>query len=181
MGVLTANRFRARACNVESVNPDSASGVVFSSKGGGVTYRVDLRRQFCSCGMFQATSIPCKHAIALCMHPSVNLEARSFVDECLTMRGFRAFVRLAGTVPQVASAEVARDVLQPPVVQRLPGRPKKRRARSRGEEGPGAPQRRRQCCSQCGAVGHKKQTCRASYRPRVRVVPGAIVDDEDGE
>ena len=119
--------------------------------GSNSTRIVDLVSRTCSCKMFQDLGYPCAHACAATLESQIDIMALC-IDE-RRIGSLRAVYEM-GIIP-VDIESVQSMALLPPLVQRLPGRPKSKRIRSEVEDR----YKRANFCSQCGKRGHNKRTC----------------------
>ena len=112
---------------------------------------VDLVARTCSCKMFQDLGYPCAHACAAALETQIDI-----MTLCIDERRIGALraVYEMGIIP-VDVESVQSMVLLPPLVHRLPGRPKSKRIRSKAEDR----YKRANFCSQCGKRGHNIRTC----------------------
>ncbi|TXG69842.1 hypothetical protein EZV62_004777 [Acer yangbiense] len=117
---------------------------------------VDLTTKTRTCKEFDVDQLPCAHALAC-----IRLRGFSFVDYCSPYYS-SAFLVIAysGEIYHVGQPsewlvpeDIASIIVHPPVGRRGPGRPKKNRTLSFGEE---VTQRR---CTTCHRVGHNSHTC----------------------
>ena len=151
-------------------------------------YQVDLEMQTCKCRAWQASGIPCHHAIAVILSrkedpqtytkPFFNLE--SYRRTCINIIMHPEHTDNSQPLPytvidvpnssdndseadEVSDAELG--ILLPPKTKRQPGHPKKRRICSRTEqqavvEGQPTIKHRVQKCRLCCKPGHSKRTCK---------------------
>ena len=85
-----------------------------------------------------------------------GLEFQDFISPLYTMESLRGtYFGETTMVSTVDMEELEIPQIEPPVVHRRPGGPKKRRMRSSVEE-----EERELKCSKCGVIGHNKRTCR---------------------
>ena len=134
------------------------SGSVFdvqSRVGSDTSRTVDLERRQCTCMKFQDYGYPCNHACAAALLAGVDITSL-----CIDERRVGALRRVyeMGIIP-VDIETILPIPLEPPLVQRLPGRPKVKRIRRRDEDR----RKRIYFCSLCGETGHTKNTCPENY------------------
>lgn len=141
----------------------------FAVWGGGDTYEVDnlgktyvvnLVWRSCGCNKWDLTGIPCIHAIACCLLRRYSV--RDYVHEYYSKA---AYLRAYNNIVQTMSGEqqwekTAMPAPGPPAFVAQPGRPKKIRRRSAGEDKGNTSRRTRSGkpnkCSHCGVEGHTK-------------------------
>jgi hypothetical protein len=171
--VLAANRSsRYRFLTSNDSCFEVKSGVTMTD------YLVNLVTRSCSCHTWQATGIPCGHALAILM--KLQRDPQTYTQPFFTLQFYRStyenaiFHPLSGNYhssssdaidsgenEDVAEADESdEDFLQPPSTRRPPGRPQKRRIRGTLEQDRyGKCPRRQNKCSRCGGLGHSKRTC----------------------
>ena len=117
---------------------------------------VDIGKQTCSCCQWQANGFPCPHAVAAIRKSRRNLN--SFVIRyyhvCSFAASYSCYISPMPTawIPGIAETE---DMIKPPTSTKQPGRPKRKRIPSIGEN------IRRIKCSRCGTMGnHNRKSCK---------------------
>jgi len=148
-------------------------------------YIVNFDTQSCSCREWQATGVPCGHALAIIIG-YFRQDPQTYAKKFYTLEAFRNTYAMPivhprnddfyqplrlqyarsptppddedseSSIESSAESSAEPDTLLPPNARRPPGRPKKRRIRSKSGEG----NRRIQRCSRCRQMGHSKRTCR---------------------
>ncbi|XP_010490241.1 PREDICTED: uncharacterized protein LOC104767984 [Camelina sativa] len=146
-----------------SVSPASAD-IYQVSNSHGILFTVDLDRKTCTCKVFETLGIPCSHALAAARVngiPIPRLVEENYKSD-LWRNTYSVVVML---VPDVADHDIPEDMLNPngvpPETNAGPGRPRKRRIPSNGEER--AIKRRKigpSRCRRCYGTGHNRATCR---------------------
>ncbi|XP_058733206.1 uncharacterized protein LOC131604807 [Vicia villosa] len=131
---------------------------LFGVSNGVETYAVNLLQKKCGCRKWDLTGIPCCHAIA-CIWRSTVMDTYSHII-------------LPTNYPQLWAND-KNEPIQPPVMRRAIGRPKKNRNKTNDE--PRSTQtlpRKLQTvkCQNCGKMGHNKRTCKGK-RAAERVIP----------
>ncbi|XP_028070069.1 uncharacterized protein LOC114272544 [Camellia sinensis] len=104
------------------------------------------------------SEVPCKHATACITHKRMNLETY-----CDTMYYKHIYFKAYGEIIHPMHDEslwgpVLGDELKPPLLKRMPGRPRKSRRRKVDGAGPS----KRSCtvrCIICNQIGHNKRIC----------------------
>ncbi|XP_048608057.1 uncharacterized protein LOC125584146 [Brassica napus] len=136
-------------------------------KGDTIDCFVDLDKRTCSCGKYDLSKIPCRHAIKAGFF--VGREPYTLTDFLYTTRAWREAYHESinpisvpedgWSVPQV----VENSEVLPPETRRSLGRNRKRRYETvedkiRSSQGSQAGQSRK--CSRCGLGGHNRATCK---------------------
>ena len=139
-----------------------ASDTRFKVKNGLVSFIVDLSKKTCSCRKWDISGIPCCHAISCIFF---NREAvEKYTDDYYRVNTYKACYELVINPinGQNMWTPTGLPLVQSPIKRRLPGRPKKKRAREPNEpskehsKGLGIAKR----CKSCGKIGHNKRSCR---------------------
>ncbi|XP_038702601.1 uncharacterized protein LOC119999156 [Tripterygium wilfordii] len=117
---------------------------------------VDISSCKCSCGMWSLNGYPCVHAVKAISRCGRPIE--EFVPYYFHVSAFRkSYEEPIHPIPASLSVDFKDENFEilPPVTKRQPGRPRKRRIRSRGEEV------RRIRCGRCGKLGtHNRKSCK---------------------
>ena len=142
---------RARALRAEQVDAPDLSCVVPSSRRDGHAYRVRATTRYCACGVWQASGLPCEHAVALLTHPAVMLEASHFIHPALSQQANRQMYELAGMLAPMDTRRLMQDRLRPPAAAAPLERPRKRPRSFAGETKARAGLRCRQATAQAQA------------------------------
>jgi hypothetical protein len=119
---------------------------VFLVKEKGSTFTVDLHLRRCTCGFWQASGVPCNHAVALHKRPVEKL--RSLLPSYMTYSTVKTAVEKAVAqwqsvggidMPQGCDGKQANhtNITLPATLNKKAGRPKVKRFRSRREKLPG--------------------------------------------
>ncbi|TXG64865.1 hypothetical protein EZV62_011859 [Acer yangbiense] len=148
----------------------------FLVKDGDLDGNVDLTAKTCTCKEFDVDQLPCAHALAC-----IRLRGFSFVDYCspyyssaFLVAAYSGEIHPVGQPSEwLVPEDIASKIVHPPVGRRGPGRPKKNRTPSFGEE---VTQRR---CTTCHRVGHNSHTC--TYPKSSRPSSGMGSTSEIGE
>ncbi|KAK0588532.1 hypothetical protein LWI29_002170 [Acer saccharum] len=128
----------------------------FVVKDGDLDGHVDLTTKSCSCREFDVDQLPCAHALAC-----IRLRGFSFPDYCspyysstFLVTAYSGEIHPVGQPSEwLVPSDIASKIVHPPIGRRPPGRPRKNRNPSFGEE---VTQRR---CTTCHRVGHNSHTC----------------------
>ncbi|KAJ7976276.1 Transposase, mutator type [Quillaja saponaria] len=128
-------------------------------------YVVDLSEHTCSCRAWDSTGIPCKHAIAAIGYN--NLAPESFVHQYFSKeifeRTYEPFIHPVNG--QNLWPKTDNDPIEPPILSRPPGRPKKNRNKGEEEEPAINPYKLKRKygvikCHKCGGTGHNSRYCK---------------------
>ncbi|XP_027171923.1 uncharacterized protein LOC113771547 [Coffea eugenioides] len=140
--------------------------------GYGRTNVVNLELKTCTCGHFQLSGILCVHAVA-CIQ-SRKLKFEEYVDACYHREAYlRASNFTIGPVPSKQLwVDSKMQYLNPPLVKKQPGRPKKQR-----KKGPEEPTNQQKAsrkglavyCRRCLKTGHNIRTCKSAIDPKSKL------------
>ncbi|KAM6591714.1 hypothetical protein CsatA_014319 [Cannabis sativa] len=132
-------------------------------KGGDV----NLVERTCTCGMFQLLKIPCPHACAAAFTQNVSVYALSspYYTKETWKNTYDATINVVGEEDEWVLPEHMQNMrIGVPVEKKPVGRPRKSNAgRLRTNRFPSNGQKVKEPrkCSNCGALGHNKATCKA--------------------
>ncbi|KAL0464005.1 UNVERIFIED_CONTAM: hypothetical protein Slati_0288100 [Sesamum latifolium] len=127
-----------------------------------VNYIVNLKGETCNCMVWDISGIPCKHAALGIAHRREDIE--SYTDNRFsTAKYMKAYRHSIHPIPDPSlwpqDLKVSPSSLLPPVIKKLPGRPKKSRRKEPGE----VPNTVRRAgvvrCKSCNQLGHNRRTC----------------------
>ena len=165
---LEVQRLLARSCSVQRVS-DSIGLVKQSFETQSVEHTVNFSSKECSCGEWQQTGRPCRHAIAF----APKYFGRSFTTEpeqwiefgwepCYLAEQYIKATGEAIVLPPNKAVLMPDRETKPPLATSTGGRPRKRRIRSaagqNGNNRAGKPYRPHKC-RRCGRAGHHVTTC----------------------
>ncbi|CAK8577415.1 unnamed protein product [Lathyrus sativus] len=149
---------------------------IFSVTNGIETYSVDLKQQTYACRKWDLTGIPCSHAISCIWQNKKKPEdcvfeyyRKSFFNNSYShiiysTNGAQLWPLLEGQVP-----------IEPPVLRRAIGRPKKLRNKVNDEpRNPHVLPRKLTTLSyhKCGAMGHNKRSCKGKRAAEKVILKG---------
>ncbi|XP_042509126.1 uncharacterized protein LOC122084755 [Macadamia integrifolia] len=146
---------KARECIMHQAN--SHSFEVVDMRGGKVV--VNLSVNTCGCRLWDCTRLPCKHAAGAITHNKESLQAycSSYYSVNMDLKAYNEFIE-----PLPALADLMIDtnfeIVQPPLLKRRPGRPRKSRKR-KFDEGPAKNKSSSLRCDICNILDHKRRTC----------------------
>nr|XP_027193470.1 uncharacterized protein LOC113788095 [Cicer arietinum] len=136
---------------------------LFSVTNGVDTYTVNLHTKTCACRKWDLTGIPCCHALVCIWHNKADPE--SYVSPYYRKTNFLtcySYIIMPSNGPKLWHASNG-DPINPPIMRRAPGRPKKKRNKS-NDESKGSNKLPRQFatvkCKNCGKLGHNTRTCK---------------------
>jgi len=126
---------------------------------------VNLTERTCTCRMWSVSGIPCKHAVTAIYE--AHRDPMNYLHECY---GKDAYLKTYDEqiMPIPGETEWIEDKLppiQPPVIHRPPGRPKKLRKKAADEPRHNYQVTRRYKpvhCGKCHKVGHNSRSCKSS-------------------
>ncbi|CAK8567519.1 unnamed protein product [Lathyrus sativus] len=146
---------------------------IFGVTSGIETYYVNIKEGTCACRKWDLTRIPCSHTITCIWHNKKHLE--EFVYEYYRKTTFQntcSHIIYPTNGPQLWLVDGIL-IVNPPVMRRAIGRPKKLRNKSNDE--PKNPHVLRRkittvTCTKYGSMEHNKRTCKGK-RAADRVMP----------
>ncbi|CAH9145798.1 unnamed protein product [Cuscuta epithymum] len=156
---------KLNACIMESTKWVAISNgeVIFEVTLRPKRFVVHLHHHTCTCRLWDLTGVPCVHACAAIN--SVKGRPENYVHKYFTKEYFfRAYeYEIQPMESTDFSPKPGHELIQPPLLRRPPGRPKKQRHRS-SLEGRDAHKAKRKHgmikCSKCKQFGHNKRSCK---------------------
>ncbi|XP_062086742.1 uncharacterized protein LOC133792837 [Humulus lupulus] len=153
--------------SVDMANPRFRLQMEFSSKKvkvttSGVQYVIDLNAKTCAFQRSKLNGIPCTHALACIRKNNWNLE--DFVDDFYSKEAYQRTYTpiIKGTNGPESWPNPRSHPLEPLIIKKRSGRPKKKRRREAGEP-PAATKVRKygliMHCKKCGKACHNSKTC----------------------
>ncbi|XP_058726237.1 uncharacterized protein LOC131597563 [Vicia villosa] len=136
---------------------------LFSVTNGVDTYEVNLERFYCACRKWALSGIPCVHAMVCILHNKVEVEP--YVSKYYRKTSFMAtysYIVLPSNGPRLWPTAEG-EPINPPVMRRAPGRPKKKRNKANDEPTSSNMLPRSLTivkCKSCGNFGHNSRTCK---------------------
>jgi hypothetical protein len=117
---------------------------------------VQLGEGKCTCLEFQDYEMPCRHAIAVCIH--TGQEPEDFISRYYKMDVYRKTYELSMHLIQIQELQ-ADDSCLAPAIRPQKGRPRKKRLRKKvlGSKG-----KRKMHCSLCDSLHHRRPQCDGS-------------------
>ncbi|KAK4413642.1 hypothetical protein Salat_2777000 [Sesamum alatum] len=133
----------------------------FEVQDGNINYIVNLRQKTCNCRVWDISGIPCRHAALGISHRREDLD--SYCDSRFFKKNYmKAYKYSIHLVPDPTFWPHGVDVsptLLPPVIKRMPGRPKKSKRNEQGEEPNAVRISNMVKCKVCNELGHNRRTC----------------------
>ena len=136
-------------------------------RSGNEAFGVNITTRKCMCRMWELSGIPCIHAVAAYAHLGRNPEEG--VHEWYSQeRWFQAYQFSIRPVYGSTMWKRTRDpILLPPLIRRMPGRPKKKRFIAPSENNSQVSRMGRiMTCSNCQEKGHNKASCKKEPVPK---------------
>lgn len=126
---------------------------------------VSLESKKCTCRLWDITGIPCTHGLSAIYF--MRHDPADYVHPCFTTEVYKkaySFGMQAVHGERMWPKGVGYPV-QPPLIRKMPGRPKKKRRRDADEIDPQNPTRMRRTgmvmtCQKCFQVGHNSRGCK---------------------
>ncbi|XP_021721971.1 uncharacterized protein LOC110689495 [Chenopodium quinoa] len=123
-------------------------------------FPLSLNNKICSCGAWQLSGIPCRHAIRAMFHAKVD--PYNYTISWYSVKTYKQlYNHCINPVPDMSQwpSMDAFPHIDPPKMKRGIGRPRRNRRREEGEEQPGKRSRTVKC-GNCGSFGHNSRTCK---------------------
>ncbi|XP_021746032.1 uncharacterized protein LOC110711901 [Chenopodium quinoa] len=140
-------------------------------------FPLSLNSKICSCGAWQLSGIPCRHAIRAMVHAKVD--PYNYISSWYSVKTYKQMYRhcihLVPDMSQWPSMD-AFPHIDPPKMKRGIGRPSRNRKREEGEDQPGKRSRTVKCGS-CGSFGHNARTCKGGLTSKEAAQQTALVLD----
>ncbi|XP_021737708.1 uncharacterized protein LOC110704226 [Chenopodium quinoa] len=140
-------------------------------------FPLSLNNKICSCGAWQLSGIPCRHAIRVMLHAKVD--PHNNVSSWYSAKTYKqVYCHAIHPIPDFSQWPPADpnhpNQIAPPKMKRGIGRPSRNRRREEGEEQPGKRARIVRCNS-CGNFGHNKKTCKGGLSGKELKASEALV------
>ncbi|KAK9225617.1 hypothetical protein WN943_010659 [Citrus x changshan-huyou] len=119
---------------------------------------VKLESRTCDCGYLEIAGLPCQHAMAAMGY--ARHQVQEYVPTCFSRQAYLStYSVMFSPLPDQCTWEpTGRPLIDPPIVERKIGRPKKSRKRAANEP---QKEKRKFCviCSFCGGSNHNVRSC----------------------
>ncbi|XP_073225566.1 uncharacterized protein [Cicer arietinum] len=144
---------------------------LFSVTNSVHTYTVNLHTKTCACRKWDLTGIPCCHALVCIWHNKADPESSGSVQLMflLVQLWYFALYYSASSILVLIIMPSNGDPINPPIMRRAPGRPKKNRNKSNDESKCSNKLPRQFAtvkCKNCGKLGHNMRTCKGREIPK---------------
>ena len=141
-----------------------AGGNAFEVRNGSFSFKVKVDERTCSCRMWQLSGLPCVHGTAAIL--KINKLPEQYVPNWFRKELYYAtyhnYLSPVGGIDFWPDQSQYSKVL-PPIVKKMPGRPRKKRVRAKGEGGSSTRVSKvgvSMTCQNCFKVGHNKKGCK---------------------
>lgn len=131
-------------------------------------FPLSLNNKLCSCGAWQISGIPCRHAIRAMIH--AKIDPQKVVSSWYHVKTYKQTYNFnISPIPDKEQWPVYDDlpVLSPPTMKRGVGRPCRNRRREEGEEQKGKRSRTVKC-TKCDCYGHNVRTCKGGLTEKAK-------------
>lgn len=143
---------------------------------GNYRHIVDLHKQICTCRYWELKGIPCAHAICAMYNRKLNPD--SYVSKWFSKETYlKSYDNVLQPVLGMSMwPESDYPTIQPPMITKKPGRPKKQRRRDKDDPKKKSKFRKysktgvKMTCSICHSKGHNKTGCLSRGRPQPEVI-----------
>ncbi|CAL8084251.1 unnamed protein product [Prunus armeniaca] len=150
-------KLRRRLECASRMNVVKLNHVEYNVVDGDMDGHVHLTNNTCSCRKFQLEQLPCKHVVAVCRFLKLNvysMASRYYTRNTWLDAYSDTIYPVQPQELWVIPEDVQSRVVRPPNAKVMPGRRKKLRIPSQGED------IIRRKCSRCSGTGHNKSTCK---------------------
>lgn len=155
--ILERNKEYSNNCNVQW---NGLNG--FEISEGEYSFVVDLEKKHCDCRLWMLRGIPCPHAI--CAYYYLNQDPDQHVEHWYKKETFlKAYIHFIQPIPNMRMwPETTNPSIEPPKPRKMPGRPGKKRRKSKDEPKKWGKLSRKgvkMTCTICKKTGHNKAVC----------------------
>nr|XP_017227610.1 PREDICTED: uncharacterized protein LOC108203301 [Daucus carota subsp. sativus] len=176
---LGIDRCRPIMKALKNISKDTISCKAYMSKPGEYEihegkshFPLSLNNKICSCGAWQISDIPCRHAIRAMVH--AKIDPHTVVLAWYSVRTYKqSYSHHINPLPDKEQWPAYADlpIIMPPTLKRGVGRPCRNRRREEGEDKKG---KRTQTvkCKKCGCLGHNSRTCKGGLTEKEKRAAG---------
>lgn len=168
---------------VKEISKESSNCKAYQSKPGEYEIHegksqipLSLNSKICSCGYWQISGVPCRHAIRAMNH--AKLDPHQFVSSWYSVKTYKKIYSfLINPIPDREQWPIQENMplILPPKMKRGVGRPSRNRRREEGEEKKGK-RAKTVKCKKCGYFGHNFRTCKGGLTEKeLRAVSTPVV------
>ncbi|KAG5618202.1 hypothetical protein H5410_018026 [Solanum commersonii] len=155
--ILERNKEYSNNCNVQW---NGLNG--FEISEGEYSFVVDLEKKHCDCRLWMLRGIPCPHAI--CAYYYLNQDSDQHVEHWYKKETFlKAYIHFIQPIPNMRIwPKTTNPSIEPPKPRKMPGRPGKKRRKSKDEPKKWGKLSRKgvkMTCTICKKTGHNKAVC----------------------
>ncbi|KAH0639298.1 hypothetical protein KY285_035884 [Solanum tuberosum] len=155
--ILERNKEYSKNCNVQW---NGLNG--FEISEGEYSFVVDLEKKHCDCRLWMLRGIPSPHAI--CAYYYLNQDPDQHVEHWYKKETFlKAYIHFIQPIPNMRMwPETTNPSIEPPKPRKMPGRPGKKRRKSKDEPKKWGKLSRKgvkMTCTICKKTGHNKAVC----------------------
>ncbi|WOG83455.1 hypothetical protein DCAR_0102630 [Daucus carota subsp. sativus] len=131
-------------------------------------FPLSLNSKICSCGAWQLSGIPCRHAIRAMLH--AKIDPHKVVSTWYSVKTYKqAYSFGINPIPDRDQWPSFEDIptIKPPTLKRGVGRPCRNRKREEGEDQKGK-RAKTVKCTKCDCYGHNSRICRGGLTAKQR-------------
>ncbi|WMV42718.1 hypothetical protein MTR67_036103 [Solanum verrucosum] len=155
--ILERNKEYSNNCNVQW---NELNGFEISERE--YSFVVDLEKKHCDCRLWMLRGIPCPHAI--CAYYYLNQDPDQHVEHWYKKEIFlKAYIHFIQPIPNMRMwPETTNPSIEPPKPRKIPGKPGKKRRKSKDEPKKWGKLSRKgvkMTCTICKKTGHNKAVC----------------------
>lgn len=138
-------------------------------------FPLSLNSKICSCGAWQLSGVPCRHAIRAMLH--AKLDPHKVVSSWYSVRTYKQAYNFGmNPIPDQDQWPSYEDLptIKPPTLKRGVGRPCRNRKREEGEDQKGK-RAKTVKCTKCDCYGHNSRTCKGGQTAKEKKASGEPV------
>ena len=135
-------------------------------------FPLSLNNKICSCGAWQISGIPCRHAIRAMVH--AKIDPHNVVSAWYSVRTYKLSYSFSiNPIPDQSQWPAYDDlpIVMPPAMKRGVGRPSRNRRREEGKNQKGK-RAKTVKCTKCDCLGHNSRTCKGGLTAKEKKAAG---------